>query len=167
MNLRSIPKLAPILAGLLLLSVANAVQLNLETASIADLHAAFADGSLSSEQLVRAYIARIDAYDKKGPTINTVITLNAKALKEAKIDYEGYKGPKEPKEYYKAYKDFPHLRHAVVELREAKKDIEREKKFDFGRAMKAIDVAISAPAADVKVDRNIDTGGVEVKTERK
>ncbi len=75
--------------------------------------------------------------------LDVAIAETEKALKEAKIDWEGYKGPKEPKEYYKAYKDFPHLRHAVVELREAKKDIEREKKFDFGRAMKAIDVAIN------------------------
>lgn len=28
-------------------------------------------------------------------------------------------------------------------------------------------IDIKTPAADVKVDRNIDTGGVEVKTERK
>jgi hypothetical protein len=74
--------------------------------------------------------------------LDVAIAETEKALKEAKIDYEGYKGPKEPKEYYKAYKDFPHLRHAVVELREAKKEIALEKKFDFGRATKAIDVAI-------------------------
>jgi amidase len=84
MNPRFIPRLVLILAGLLSLSATGAKPLNLETASIADLQAAFANGSLSSEQVVRAYLARIDAYDKKGPTINTVIMLNANALDEAK-----------------------------------------------------------------------------------
>jgi hypothetical protein len=63
-------------------------------------------------------------------------------VKEAKIELRRYAGPMNPKEYYKAYKDFPHLRRAVVELADAKKEIEREKKGDFGRAIKAIDVAM-------------------------
>jgi amidase len=84
MKLRFIRSLVLALAGLLSFAVAAASPLDIETASIADLQAAFANGSLSSEQLVRAYLARIDAYDKKGPSINTVITANAKALDEAK-----------------------------------------------------------------------------------
>jgi len=84
MNLRLLPRLVLILTALLAFTVASASQINLATASIADLQAAFADGSLTSEQLVRAYLARIDAYDKKGPTINTVIALNPKALAEAR-----------------------------------------------------------------------------------
>jgi amidase len=84
MTLRANPKLALILASVLAFSAANAKLLNIETATIADVQAAFADGSLTSEQLVRAYLARIDAYDKKGPIINTVITFNSKALDEAK-----------------------------------------------------------------------------------
>src|SRR6516225_5549487 len=62
---------------------AHGAGLNIETASIADLNAAFADGTLTSEQLVRAYLRRIDAYDKQGPAINAIITLNKKALDEA------------------------------------------------------------------------------------
>src|SRR5882757_184847 len=84
MNLRFIRRLVLALTGLLIFAVAAASPLDLETASIADLQTAFANGSLSSEQVVRDYLARIDAYDKKGPTINTVITANAKALDEAK-----------------------------------------------------------------------------------
>ncbi|MET0497732.1 MAG: amidase family protein [Steroidobacteraceae bacterium] len=84
MNLRLLPRLVLILTALLAFTVASASQINLATASIADLQAAFADGSLTSEQLVRAYLARIDAYDKKGPTINTMIALNPKALAEAR-----------------------------------------------------------------------------------
>jgi len=62
---------------------AQAATLNIETASIADVNKAFAAG-LTSEKLVAAYLKRIEAYDKKGPSINTVITLNPKALELAK-----------------------------------------------------------------------------------
>jgi hypothetical protein len=75
--------------------------------------------------------------------LDTAIEETEKAVKEAKIELRRYEGPKNPKEYYKAYKTFPHLRHAVIELVEAKKEIEREKRGDFGRAIKAIDVAIA------------------------
>lgn len=46
---------------------ARAAGLNVETTTIADLNAAFADGTLTSEQLVSAYLKRIEAYDKHGP----------------------------------------------------------------------------------------------------
>jgi amidase len=39
---------------------------------------------LTSEQLVSAYLKRIEAYDKQGPAINAIITLNKKALDEAR-----------------------------------------------------------------------------------
>jgi len=55
---------------------ARAAGLNIETATITDLNAAFADGTLTSEQLVSAYLKRIEAYDKQGPAINAIITLN-------------------------------------------------------------------------------------------
>ena len=48
--------------------------LNIETTTIADLNVAFADGTLTSEQLVSAYLKRIEAYDKQGPAINAIIT---------------------------------------------------------------------------------------------
>jgi len=62
----------------------NAAELNLTTATVADVQAAFKAGTLTSEKLTSLYLARIEAYDKKGPTINAVITLNPKALDEAK-----------------------------------------------------------------------------------
>jgi len=65
------------------MTMAHAATLNIETASIADVNKAFASG-LTSEALVTAYLKRIEAYDKKGPTINAVITLNPKALETAK-----------------------------------------------------------------------------------
>src|SRR5688572_10298492 len=62
----------------------EAAPLDLSTATVADLTAAFAAGTLTSEKLTAAYLARISAYDKKGPALNTVITLNPKALADAK-----------------------------------------------------------------------------------
>ena len=66
------------------LAAAQAAELNIETATVADLGAAFARGTLTSERLVKAYLERIDAYDKRGPTINAVLTLNPKALAQAR-----------------------------------------------------------------------------------
>lgn len=67
--------------------------LNIETATIADLNKVFATGKVSSEQVVKAYLSRIEAYDKQGPKINTVITLNPKALELAKtLDAERKSG---------------------------------------------------------------------------
>jgi len=51
--------------------------------SIDDIHAAYASGTLTVRQLVQAYLDRIIAYDKSGPTINSIITLNPNALVEA------------------------------------------------------------------------------------
>jgi amidase len=51
--------------------------------SIDEIHSAYKSGSLTVRQLVQAYLDRIDAYDKRGPTINCIITLNPKALDEA------------------------------------------------------------------------------------
>jgi amidase len=61
-----------------------AATLNIETATIADINAAYATGKLSSAKVVDAYLKRIEAFDKKGPTINAVITLNPHAMAEAK-----------------------------------------------------------------------------------
>ncbi|MFQ5851667.1 MAG: amidase [Candidatus Binatia bacterium] len=54
----------------------------LET-TIDDIHSAYKSGQLTSHQLVQMYLDRIEAYDKKGPAINAIITLNPKALEEA------------------------------------------------------------------------------------
>src|SRR5438876_3105005 len=60
-----------------------------QEATIADIHAALASRRITCAQLVRKYLDRIEAYDKKGPAINSVITVNAKALDEARaIDVE-------------------------------------------------------------------------------
>jgi len=76
----------------------RAAELDLTSASIADLDAALNSGALTSEKLVGLFEARIAAYDKQGPVINAVITLNPKALDEARaLDAERKaKGPRSP-----------------------------------------------------------------------
>ena len=54
-----------------------------EEASIADLQAKMAAGTLTSHALAQAYLDRIAAIDRAGPAINAVIELNPDALKEA------------------------------------------------------------------------------------
>src|SRR5918995_1235377 len=77
------------LATLLAVAAATAAEaatttFDLATATIADIHAAIDAGALSSERLVELYLARIAAYDRHGPKLNSVITLNEHALAEAR-----------------------------------------------------------------------------------
>ncbi len=51
--------------------------------SITDIQAAFSSQTLTSKQLVAAYLARIQAYDKQGPKVNAVLEINPDALKIA------------------------------------------------------------------------------------
>lgn len=51
--------------------------------TISKVHAAMLSGELSCRQLVEAYLARINAYEKKGPSINAIISVNPNALDEA------------------------------------------------------------------------------------
>jgi amidase len=51
--------------------------------SVDQVHAAYKSGALTAHLLVQAYLDRINAYDKKGPTINCIITINPRALEEA------------------------------------------------------------------------------------
>ncbi|RYG73320.1 glutamyl-tRNA amidotransferase, partial [bacterium] len=64
-------------------SVAAAAPLDLATATIPEVQAAYAKGSVTAKALTQAYLARIAAYDKQGPAINAVITLNPKAVEQA------------------------------------------------------------------------------------
>ena len=55
----------------------------IEETTIAQIEAAFRDGSLTCRSLVDRYFARIEAYDKKGPSLNAIILNNPDALKVA------------------------------------------------------------------------------------
>src|SRR5262249_57305267 len=52
-------------------------------ATIDDIHAAFKSGKLTARQLVQGYLDRINAFDKAGPHINSIITITSRALAEA------------------------------------------------------------------------------------
>jgi amidase len=71
---------------------------DLDSATVADLNAAFKAGTLTSERLVQLSLARIEAYDRKGPSLRAVLTLNPKALETARaLDAERKaKGPRSP-----------------------------------------------------------------------
>jgi amidase len=58
--------------------------ISLDSATVADLNAAFDAGSLTSEQLVQMCLARIHAYDRQGPSLRALITVNPKALDAAR-----------------------------------------------------------------------------------
>lgn len=77
---------------------ASAKTIELDAATIADINAAFAAGTLTAEKLVQLCLARIDAYDKQGPSLHAVITVNPKALDIARaLDAERKaKGPRSP-----------------------------------------------------------------------
>ena len=66
------------------ISLAQAKTFDLSTANIADINEAMDAGALSSEKLVQLYLNRIEAYDQKGPKINSIFYLNEAALAEAK-----------------------------------------------------------------------------------
>ena len=52
---------------------------DLEEATLADLRAALDGGQMSVRELVDAYLARIDAIDRAGPRLNSVIEVNPEA----------------------------------------------------------------------------------------
>jgi amidase len=51
--------------------------------TIEDIHAALQTKELSCRSLVQMYLARIDAYDRKGPALNAIVTVNPNALAAA------------------------------------------------------------------------------------
>ena len=73
-----------------------AVVFTLEEATIADIQEAFDSGVLSCAQLVQLYLNRIAAYDDDGPRLNSLITVNPRALDTARaLDEErGSSGPR-------------------------------------------------------------------------
>jgi len=52
-------------------------------ATIADIHRELAAGRLTARELVELYLARIEAYDKRGPAVNAIIVVNPNARAEA------------------------------------------------------------------------------------
>lgn len=80
---KSLKQLAMLAAVWLFAPMVAVHALEIEEASIADLQAAYKDHRLTVHQVVDAHLARIAAYDKQGPLINSFVTVNSKALEEA------------------------------------------------------------------------------------
>src|SRR5215469_16466379 len=61
----------------------TAVPFEVVEVTIDKIHMALRSGRLTTRQLVQGYLDRINAYDKQGPNINSIITINPNALAEA------------------------------------------------------------------------------------
>src|SRR5882672_1270192 len=89
-------------AFLILISLATscpvfgAKTIDLDSATIADINAAFKAGTLTAEGLVQLCLARIRSYDREGPSLHAVMTINPKAIETAReLDAERKaKGPR-------------------------------------------------------------------------
>ena len=79
-------------------TLAKSPGLEIVEANVAELQSAMQSGKLTSEKLVKMYLARIRAIDKAGPRINSIIEINPDAISIAKaLDLErkakGARGP--------------------------------------------------------------------------
>ena len=78
--------------------VVASVAVQVLEATIPELQKWMTEGKTTSKALVQAYFDRIEAYDARGPRLNSIIAINPNALKEAeKLDQErATKGPRGP-----------------------------------------------------------------------
>jgi amidase len=63
---------------------AAAKQIPFDQATIPELNAAFAAGTLTAEKLMELCLARIQAFDRAGPKLHAIIALNPKAMEQAR-----------------------------------------------------------------------------------
>jgi len=95
-------RIKPLIASLALASAAllpiDAAAIDLRSATVQDINRAFEAGTLTSEELVQRYIARIEAYNEQGPALRAVISIAPNALERAReLDEERRRsGPRSP-----------------------------------------------------------------------
>lgn len=87
-----------LLAMVATLGSAAAAPYDVAEKDIATLQADLSAGRVTSQELVRAYLKRIDAIDRNGPSLHSVIAVNPNALRDARtLDAErrtkGSRGP--------------------------------------------------------------------------
>jgi len=75
-----------------------AVKFQVQETTISDVHAAYEARALTARQLVEMYLERIEAYDQKGPGINSLISINPLAVQraaelDATFKTSGFVGP--------------------------------------------------------------------------
>ena len=66
------------------LASACTAEFQVEETTIAEIRTAMEAGRLTAERLVQMYLDRIEAYDKQGASINSLITINPRALARAR-----------------------------------------------------------------------------------
>ncbi len=71
---------------------------DLEEATVAELQAAQADGRITARQLVERYLERIEAFDRRGPTLRSILETNpeAEAIADGLDRERKAKGPRGP-----------------------------------------------------------------------
>jgi Asp-tRNA(Asn)/Glu-tRNA(Gln) amidotransferase A subunit family amidase len=80
----AVKTLSVVLAFLVCAAVlAQGQRFTVEEATIAGIHAALKAGHLTCRSLVQQYLQRIEAYDKKGPSLNSLVVLNPEAIAQA------------------------------------------------------------------------------------
>jgi len=94
-------RLPSIVVALLVVTLAPtraAKTIAFDALTIPEINQAFDTGALTSETLVQLCLARIDAYDRQGPSLHAVLTINPKARETARaLDAERKtKGPRSP-----------------------------------------------------------------------
>lgn len=62
-------------------TIAN--QFHLLEATVDEIHNAMRNSEITSKELVERYLERIDAYDRHGPELNSVVTINEDAVERA------------------------------------------------------------------------------------
>jgi Asp-tRNA(Asn)/Glu-tRNA(Gln) amidotransferase A subunit family amidase len=71
------------LAALLASSAASAAGISVEEITVSQLQKAITDKRASCREIVEAHLERIASFDKKGPALNAILTLNPRALARA------------------------------------------------------------------------------------
>jgi len=61
---------------------------NVVEASISEIRRALESGEITSEQLTRAYLDRIEAYDQNGINLNAMVVMNPQAMEDARASDE-------------------------------------------------------------------------------
>jgi Asp-tRNA(Asn)/Glu-tRNA(Gln) amidotransferase A subunit family amidase len=67
-------------------------------ATVDEIHDAMEAGELTSQELVEGYLDRIERYDRDGPELNSIITINTTAVDRAadldeQLEHDGFTGP--------------------------------------------------------------------------
>ena len=86
-----------VIGALAALPHAQMTPFSIEDATVASIHAALEKGQITCEQIVRGALARIAAYDRQGPALRAMLTINPQALPLAQEwDRAGAKAPRGP-----------------------------------------------------------------------